>query len=246
MNAPLKASIEEASPVELAWTAGWDSTFRLLQLLLVEGRAVRPHYIVRPESSAGQEINAMNQIRRTMFRDQPEVRGLLKPTEFIDVRAISKDRGLEVEYKRVTRTSKINYQYLLIASYCRQQQIAEMELGILEDETLGSANETLFRELRLPLKGLSKLDMKDYSKAHGFSHLMDMTVFCRRPRSGRPCGICGPCHDVISMGMGYRLPLMARLRASVQAPFRRWWRANYSEMNPGLKSTVSRVLKGRY
>src|SRR5688572_33020809 len=36
----------EAAPVALLWTGGWDSTFRLLMLLLVERRAVQSYYIV--------------------------------------------------------------------------------------------------------------------------------------------------------------------------------------------------------
>lgn len=33
----------------LLWTGGWDSTFRVLQLLLCSRDAVQPHYIIDPE-----------------------------------------------------------------------------------------------------------------------------------------------------------------------------------------------------
>ena len=83
------AEKDKPEPVHLAWTAGWDSTFRLLQLLLIEKRPVQPHYIVRPEESTGQEIDAMHRIRRRLLSDYPEAREGLKPTALIDVRAIA-------------------------------------------------------------------------------------------------------------------------------------------------------------
>jgi hypothetical protein len=42
-------------PVQLLWTAGWDSTFRLCELVLVEERAVQPLYMYVPDR-AGREI----------------------------------------------------------------------------------------------------------------------------------------------------------------------------------------------
>ena len=43
----------------LFWTGGWDSTFRLLQLLLEENKIVQTHYVIRSEQSTGQEIDTM-------------------------------------------------------------------------------------------------------------------------------------------------------------------------------------------
>ena len=37
-----------ARAVKLLWTGGWDSTFRLLQLLLLYEKKVQPYYIIDP------------------------------------------------------------------------------------------------------------------------------------------------------------------------------------------------------
>ena len=53
-----------APSVHLLWTGGWDSTFRLLQLLLQQRVPVVPHYLVddtRP--SAQTELRTMACIR---------------------------------------------------------------------------------------------------------------------------------------------------------------------------------------
>ena len=238
--------VEDKAVVDLAWTAGWDSTFRLLQLILVEGRVVRPHYIVRPESSTGQEIDAMNKIRRSLFSGWEKSRTLLEPTEFVDVRAIRIDRDLDSLYVDITKRIKINYQYLLLACYCQQVGISKMELGVLDGHTLGSESTVLFKDFSLPLLGLSKRELQESAKAHGFLNFMRLTVFCRRPKGGKPCGFCGPCHDAVQMGMGYRLPLRRRVIASLQSPLRSWWRRNYAQMDPTLKRVASRFLRGRY
>jgi len=238
---------DNPAPVHLAWTAGWDSTFRLLQLLLIEKRHVQPHYIVRPEASTGQEIDAMHRIRRRLLRVYPEARNRLKPTSLIDVRAIDIEPDLETEYERIKQTKKVQYQYLLLACYCRQQNLDSIDIGIHKDDSgFHLADEPLFERFSLPMQYFSKLEMRRKALDHGFAHLMDLTVFCRRPSGGKPCGFCGPCHDAVTIGMGYRLPLVRRTKAMILAPFRRYWRNSYTTMNPKTRSQISRLLKGRY
>lgn len=241
-----KRSKEGARPVHLAWTGGWDSTFRLLQLLLVEKRTVQPHYIVRPEASAGQEIDAMHFIRRKLFERDSSARSLLLPTVLTDVRAIQISSALQSAYDDLKVSKKVNYQYLLLAAYCEQMSIQRLEIGVLDPYGYQISDEQLVRRLALPLFGKNKRELLESARAHGFSDLMGLTVFCRRPVRGTPCGFCGPRHDALSMGLGFRIPMHRRVRAYIQAPFRRWWRVNYSTVNPRFKAAVGRLLKGRY
>ena len=54
----------QAGPcVNLLWTGGWDSTFRLLQLLLLHRVAVAPHYLEDPTRASTQiELETMARI----------------------------------------------------------------------------------------------------------------------------------------------------------------------------------------
>ena len=70
-----------AESVNLLWTGGWDSTFRLLSLSLLHQRPVQPYYIItwdRP--STGAEIQTMCDIKRLLFKKHPETKSLLRPT----------------------------------------------------------------------------------------------------------------------------------------------------------------------
>jgi 7-cyano-7-deazaguanine synthase len=55
--------------VELLWTGGFDSTYRLLELALVERRHVRPIYVIdRGRRSMPYELQAMSQVRERINR----------------------------------------------------------------------------------------------------------------------------------------------------------------------------------
>jgi len=90
---------------------------------------------------------------------------------------------------------------------------------------------------------MTKKDMLLKAKENGW---MEMISFCRRPKNGRPCGLCGPCSDAIEFGLGFRLPLKSRVIGRLQLPFRRWWRKNYHKQSNRQFQWVKKVLKGRY
>jgi hypothetical protein len=67
--------------VKIFWTGGWDSTFRLLSLVLVKKRKVQPYYIIDPgRASFFNEIRAMVRIKEMIFARCPEARTLIRPT----------------------------------------------------------------------------------------------------------------------------------------------------------------------
>ncbi len=66
MPASVSRNAWENAAVPLLWTGGWDSTFRLLHLVIVEGHAVQPYYMIdrlhyRP--GVPEEQDAMRRIR---------------------------------------------------------------------------------------------------------------------------------------------------------------------------------------
>src|SRR4249919_454123 len=65
----------------LFWTGGWDSTYRLLWLLLVEGRHVEPIYLVdETRRSLHVERRTMQHLRERLAEIDPQTRNLLLPT----------------------------------------------------------------------------------------------------------------------------------------------------------------------
>lgn len=234
-----------SNKVDLLWTGGWDSTFRLLQILFVEKKAVKTHYIIRPQECTGKEIDTIHNIRRKISRSYPEQRKLILPITFMSIDEIKSNNLITEEYKKVRKTRKLNKQYEILARYCNQIGVNNMELSVLSSETFEHVNtdSIIFQYFELPLLGLTKQKMYEIARENGWMDLMKMTWFCRRPKKGRPCGFCGPCTDAVIAGMGWRLPLSSRFIAYIQLPFRKWWRNNYQKQSGGIYSHIKYFLK---
>jgi len=231
--------------VDLLWTGGWDSTFRLLQLLFNEKRSVQAHYIMRSEQCSGIEIDTMANIRRFLHRNHPESRTLLKPMVIEDVYSIKSNQKINATYEKVSKEKKVNKQYEILARYCEQKNISGVELSVIAIEK-DIIDSDLFEPFSFPLLNVTKKDMLLKAKEKGWMEIMEMTSFCRKPKKGRPCGLCGPCTDVIESGLGFRLPLRSRAVGYLQLPFRRWWRNNYHKQSNRQFQWVKEMLKGRY
>lgn len=231
--------------VHLLWTGGWDSTFRLLQLLFLEKRVVQPHYVIMPQECAGKEIDTIHNIRRKISWNYPEQRKLILPIRFMSIGQIKSNKLITEEYESIQKNNKLNKQYEILARYCDQIGVTNMELSVLSSETLEyyQSDSTIFRYFDLPLLGLTKSEMYEMANKNGWSDLMRMTWFCRRPKKGRPCGFCGPCTDAVIAGMGWRLPLRSRLITYIQLPFRKWWRNNYQKQSDGVYSYLKNLLR---
>ncbi|MGB9693260.1 MAG: hypothetical protein ACPLYF_00285, partial [Fervidobacterium sp.] len=83
--------ISEAE-VNLLWSGGWDSTFRLLYLVFVEKRCVQPFYVLDTErASVLNELKAMRVIREEIAKKNPPIADLIKPTIIVSVHDIKPD-----------------------------------------------------------------------------------------------------------------------------------------------------------
>jgi hypothetical protein len=55
--------------VNLLWSGGWDSTFRLLELILVRRRPVKPYYVIDSQRmSTGVELERRDRIKDCCLR----------------------------------------------------------------------------------------------------------------------------------------------------------------------------------
>src|SRR5699024_4580207 len=102
--------IRDSSDKEITnifWTGGWDSTFRLLQLLFIEKREVQPIYVLDLlYKSTVCELISMNEIRNKLSgkginKDQ------LKPTIYIDKSGIEIDNGISEAWSNIKKRRHI-------------------------------------------------------------------------------------------------------------------------------------------
>ena len=220
------------------WTGGWDSTFRLLQLLLLHRVPVVPHYLEDPARPSTQiERATMAHIEDCLRATHPHVRELLQPLRVAAVADIARDEEIERALRRIRARSYIGDQYAWLPAFCKQRALDGLELGVHRDDKVqallrgfavpfahpggfdsmrvdpvhaGSPEYTLFRYFSFPLFHIDKVGIDREAQARDWGALMEMTWFCHTPVRGRPCGFCAPCVYTIEEGLARRVPASRR------------------------------------
>jgi hypothetical protein len=223
----------------LLWTGGWDSTYRLLQLLLKESRSVQPYYIhINSRKSRLKEIETMQLIRNRLINDFPKTRRLLAETKFVYADNLNEDASIYCAYSALNSENHIGNQFETLARFADQYPVEKPELclekgnfartfilpymetvqlnGHFENRiSTESAPEQLRKILgryRFPLVQLTRQKMIESAEQKGWMQIMEMTWFCHHPILNRyACGACNPCMYVKEDGMESRIPFLTRI-----------------------------------
>ncbi|MGH2993062.1 MAG: 7-cyano-7-deazaguanine synthase [Solirubrobacterales bacterium] len=244
------AILDQGPTIHLLWTGGWDSTFRLIDLLLARKRRVQPHYILdASRRSTDHELRAMTELRDLLERRDAAVRHRLRPTHFRDLREIRPDVRIHRAFERLRGRRFVGLQYEYLARFAHEQGLEDLEVAIhweadgpdlrsiqhcvtatvtdagrsfrLDTTAAGAAERAVFGRFSFPLYELTKLDMQRIAEERGVADLMELTWFCHRPRrDGSPCGSCIPCSYTIEAGLSRRVPIAGRVRYRL-SPLRR-------------------------
>jgi hypothetical protein len=225
--------------VNLLWTGGWDSTFQLLQLLILHRCHVTPFYLIEEDRpSTGMEIHAMKHIKDHIYKEYPHTQELLHPTRYFAVEDIPPDPEISETFQDIFKRKFMGIQYEWLARFCKENAIEDLQLCIHRDDKAHSVIEKmvsesngdfqsilrvdekfnttgeyiLFRYYTFPIFNLSKIEMASIANEQGWNEIMAMTWFCHTPRRGvKPCGVCGPCVYTIQEGLGWRVPVSSRI-----------------------------------
>ncbi len=225
-----------SNTVTLLWTGGWDSTFRLLQLLHDTDARIQPLYLVDEErNSTPREIGVMRRIREMIEDEMSEEAERLLPTDYGSYRATRMEPHHREKWEALKERGRVGLQYPILASYAEHNDIDRMELSI--EATTGSASilesvvkqrdtpagplhelppsmdgeETLFRHFTFPLLDYTKLDMRREAERREWMPIMEQTWFCHTPIWGLPCGNCHPCRIARKEGMQHRVGVVGPL-----------------------------------
>lgn len=235
--------------VNILWTGGLDSTFRVLELSQMNIE-IQPWYIIDPvRVSSKYELNAMNKITR-IIRLHPRTKAIIHDVRYITLKEIKEDEEITSAFKRLHDKYLIGHQYDYIARYARQNNIRfEMSLEksdrskavqCIEAETnFNDINNTcynvhridpsasthdgclIFANIDFPISlwNITKPEEIMQIKEMGHENTITHTWFCHNPVFGLPCGHCNPCKDALYEGMDWRVPLAGRLLYWIYKPF---------------------------
>lgn len=220
--------------LHVLWTGGWDSTYRVLDLMVhASPITIQPHYVLNPKRLSHRfELSAIERIRERAI--QRWGNRLLTPRT-IDVDKIPISDTARQQHAELVQRFHIGPQYLWLAEYARSTGIDRMELCIhVDDKAYGviaalresehcaagthdtNAADLIRERFSFPILRLTKQQMRDKARASGFEDLMDLTWFCQIPtRDDTPCGFCNPCQWTMEEGLAYRIPRKRRIRLAI-------------------------------
>lgn len=232
--------------VNILWTGGWDSTFRVLQLLLTFKARVQPYYIQEKErKSTLFENRTMEIIRTSLDKNYGVNEEFLQPTIRIDKESIQDNLVIRKSFYALSKYNHLGDQYEWLARMASQYQVSGLELCLVINDSgqrLLAPNivyisdkfggyfkvsdnasihfKNVFGNFRFPVINLSKKDIGNIARDNGFAPLLNHTWFCHRPHeNGSPCGVCYPCQHTIEEGFQHRLPNAALIRYRILKPY---------------------------
>lgn len=226
--------------IRILWTSGWDSTFRLLQIvhnIKEKNVKIQPIYIIdRNRGSFEIEINTMKNIIQEIKGKYPYSINQLNPIKYIELKDIKIPEDIQKNYLKLREESFMGSQYEWLAVVSKEfkglelcihkddkahyflKDICEEKFKIfdkifaLDLSKSSSELQMIFGDYNFPLFNYTKLEMKEEAIKKGFNDIMDKTWFCFTPINQEPCGICNPCKYSIEEGMKYRFSKKALLR----------------------------------
>jgi len=165
---------EGTGPVNILWTGGWDSTFRCLQLILAEKKEVQPYYVIDSRRKSSEiEMGAMKKIKEHLVQKYPVSQSLLHTVIYIKLEEIDPDEEIFDAWKEIRNKRHIGSQYKWLASFCKQNQISDIELCLdkstskhnfentltykLSENPVSRSYRVIFQYFSLPLVKTSKL-----------------------------------------------------------------------------------------
>lgn len=121
----------ETRKVNLLWTSGWDSTFRLLQLGLLEIE-IQPYYFI--DSGRKSKDIEMKQMKLILekIRENKMFKANINEIIFIKVEDVlenMKNEEISTIYRELKEKYKLGSQYEWFSLYCNNKNL-DMELGI--------------------------------------------------------------------------------------------------------------------
>ena len=217
--------IDSREPEYVFWTGGYDSTFRICELLIIYRLPVQPIYVSYNLDSAkksdkwvrknrDEEDEAMDKIKNKLFSRFPFTKSLLHKT--IIINNDIKYPEYDYKFKKMNLWPKKRrihqYGHLGKISFLLNKHVDCGVLGIHQnsnfvnfiEENLIKTNNNYILDInksnpiyymRFPLFNKTKKDLCDISKQYNFNDIIKISWSCWFPLNKTPCGKCPMCKE---------------------------------------------------
>lgn len=222
--------------VEILWTGGWDSTFRVVELSREDNIVIQPIYIIDPNrKSVEYEKRSMDNIVSALKR-KPGTKAEFMPTVMYRLEEIPRDDNISKAFHTIHAITNLGNQHEWLAWLGKLHPNMEMctEAGIAETshiidaierfctldikDNIGHVNHEKSTEegnlvlgwFTFPIITRTEVEMFQTIRDWGYEDVMKHIWFCHNPINGEPCGFCHPCDVKMESGMEWLLPLQAQ------------------------------------
>ncbi len=246
--------------INLLWTGGWDSTYRMLELSFQEV-TVHPVYVIDPgRGSTQREIAAIHAITKAL-REKERTRATIDEAEIRQLSSIPPDAAITGAYSRIVKSIRLGTQYEWLGRLARVYPF--LEIGVEKPHGEFSGCNTVIERMgkwkegadvldpdgtdkdcfellgwfTFPIIRRTELEMAEKIREWGYEDIMRMIWFCYDPIRGQPCGLCRPCQQKMESSMEWLLPPQAQ---------KRYYRAGRLRKLPGGKAAALYTLAVRY
>lgn len=224
--------------VNIFWTGGWDSTYRIVELSRIPV-SIQPIYINDPSRlSQEQELSAMNTITQ-LLQQRKQTQAVFLPIKQINLSSLPCDSRVEKAWKSIASTIHIGTQYKWLPVVAKKYPGIELciekpsgprggctstlhKFGKLiqnpdKSFKLDVAASTpecsaLFENVTFPILSLTEHDMLANIKAWQYEDIMKHIWFCNNPLQNHCCGMCVPCIQKMTKEMDFLLDSSAQAR----------------------------------
>lgn len=255
---------QKSEAIKLLWTGGWDSTFRLLQILLLEKRTVKLYYVVDPtRNSTGVEIQFRKMLKREICTRYPHTKQLFRPTIYINIESIEPDDEIQKAYLDLKKHVPLGNQHEWLPQFCKQHQIFGMEMSTENGSTpeelwanvrflinhfsddpdtlseheysLYKTSKTLYKYFRFPVIQYSKQDMLAEAEKNDWLPILTKTWFCYQP-------IYIPLKGYVACGNCVTCKYLIRIDFGWRIPFYSRWFQNLRKFTNKIAWPVLKKL----
>ena len=200
------------SITNILWTGGWDSTFRVCQLTLIDGKRVQPHYIIDDKRQSAPIEQQLIMSFREQIHKRVKKELILEPVK-THVKDVLPNKEVTQRILHYKKLMGLGRQYDWLIRYALMHNIKDLELCVHRDDRAHpwtKKDEYFEKCFSYPLLEMTKLDMKKEAIKYKFLDIMQQTWFCFTPIKGQPCGYCNSCRYTVKEGLGERISWIRR------------------------------------